>query len=69
VLAKEQLAAGGARMPAQALCWRHLQRLELSLGYCWRCLAEERDPAYFVTSPSRWWSVGGGEDEEEGQCS
>jgi hypothetical protein len=39
-------------------CLRHLEQADETLGYCWRCLAEEVDP------PDRgygswWWRQGG----------
>jgi hypothetical protein len=30
---------------------------DLTLGYCWKCLAEERDPRN-VSMGSLWWSTG-----------
>lgn len=39
------------------LCATHLLFLDLSLGYCWKCLAEERDPRGPDEQASVWWSV------------
>lgn len=33
-------------------CWVHHERIEETVGYCWRCLSQERDPPLPILS---WW--------------
>lgn len=40
---------------AVTCCAQHYQPVDEKLGYCWKCLAQERDP--LETGASWWWHL------------